>query len=130
MASELAVARRKARSEVTVATIGAVKDTVHMALANPMFAGLLALAANQAAYKMGLWNPRPSPDGRFRTWRAQWGVDAQGIHFGDRQWVVSDPEEVAAENATIIGTAIIAATIAYAAKAPLVQPLPVLGVSK
>lgn len=90
---------------------------------NPMLSGLLALSLNQLAYKMGLWDPRPSPDGRYRTFRRQFGIDAGGIHLGDTQWVEADPEQIAAENATIIGTLIIAATTAYAAKAPLIQPI-------
>lgn len=88
---------------------------------NPLIAGLVALALNQLAYRFRLWDPRPSADGKYRTWKRTWGLDRDGLHLGDATYAVVDPEEIASQNATIIGTAILAGMALAAAKAPVVQ---------
>jgi hypothetical protein len=92
-------------------------------LQNPVVMGLVALGLNQAAYRTGLWDPRPSPDGKYRTYKSTWGFGTDGgfhLDLGTREWVETDPEQVAADNATMIGAFIIAASTAYAAKAPTI----------
>lgn len=103
--------------------LAAVLDTIKPILQNPMVLGLLALIGNQAAYRYGIWDARKSPDGYTYSWTTKWGFSDGGLHLGDRTWERTDPEKIAASNATIIGDMIIASTIAYAAKAPNVMPL-------
>lgn len=103
------------KRELSVEMSGKALETVKSVLANPLLSGLGALALNQAFYRMGLYDPRPSADGRYYTWKRTWGFSKEGLNLGSAVWAQGDPEEIAASNATIIGTALLGAMIAYAA---------------
>lgn len=104
------VARIQAGSKLAGDAMGVIK----LAMANPMLTGLAALALNQAAYKAGLWSPRASPDGKYRTWRYHTGIKIWPPSFDllNKTWDVVDPEEIAAGNANTIGILIMVATVA------------------
>lgn len=113
MSSEAVKLAKIQRSQARQAVI---LDIARSVATNPIALGLAALAANQAAYRLGLWDPRPDPDGQYRTWKPDaFKVDAGGVTIGGRTWTTSSKEEIAAQNATIIGDMIIAATIAFSA---------------
>lgn len=109
---------RVARISAKQADKALLVDLVKAGLANPILTGLGALALNQAAYRIGLWDARPSADGRTYTWKRVSGFSTDGgfhLDILNNEWVAVDPEEIAARNATVIGDMILAATIAYAA---------------
>lgn len=102
------------------------RDVVELARAvfgNPLAAGLTALVINQLLYKARVWDPRPSADGKYRTWKSKWGLDKDGLHLGDSVYAEADPEQIGSDTATVIGAAILAATLAYAGKAQQVLPI-------
>lgn len=117
--TEVSVIREKVKQARSAELLSTAKEVAVAFVKNPAAAGLLALGVNQLLYKAGVWDARPSRDGKFYTYKTNWGFDTNGgwhIDLGAREWVQSDPEQIAADNATAIAAMIIGATLAYSAK--------------